>query len=80
MSEEGWQLPEDWEYSGGVPERILKLRAKCPYCGHVFELELAESWYNIGMSVACPKCGKEFSVSQYSEVLGEVKPKKQQAK
>ncbi len=28
MSGEGeeWQFPEDWEYSGGVPERLLKIR------------------------------------------------------
>lgn len=49
MSGEGeeWQFPEDWEYSGGVPERLLKIRAKCPYCGHVFEVEMGESWYNM---------------------------------
>ncbi len=76
MSEEGWELPEGWEYSGGVPERILKIRVKCPYCGHVFEVEMAESWYTMGISIACPKCGREFSVSQYGEVVGEVKPKK----
>ncbi len=75
MSGEGeeWQFPEDWEYSGGVPERLLKIRVKCPYCGYVFETEMGESWYNMGISITCPKCGKQFSISMYGEVIGEVK-------
>jgi endogenous inhibitor of DNA gyrase (YacG/DUF329 family) len=70
---EAWEFPEDWEYSGGVPERLLRIKAKCPYCGHTFEIEMGESWYNMGISITCPKCGKQFSVSMYGEVLGEVK-------
>ena len=66
-----WEMPEDYEYSGGEPERVLKIRAKCPHCGHVFEVEMGESWYNMGISITCPKCNNSFSVSSYGEVIGE---------
>ncbi len=76
MSGEGgeeWQFPEDWDYSGGMPERMLRVKAKCPYCGYTFETEIGESWYNMGISITCPKCGKQFSISMYGEVVGEAK-------
>ncbi len=34
---------------------------------------MGESWYNMGISIACPKCGRQFSISMYGEVVGEVK-------
>ncbi|MCI4464606.1 MAG: hypothetical protein JHC22_02295 [Thermoproteus sp.] len=81
MSEgEEWNFPEDWEYAGGMPERTLKVKAKCPKCGHVFEVEIGESWYNMGFSIACPKCGYQFPINMYGQIVGEVKPQKQKQK
>ncbi len=72
---ESWEFPEDWEYAGGTLERLLRVKAKCPNCGHTFELEIGESWYEMGFSITCPKCGYQFPVNMYGEVVGEVKKK-----
>ncbi|MCI4446583.1 MAG: hypothetical protein JHC20_01495 [Pyrobaculum sp.] len=69
------EFPEDWEYSGGELEKTLKVRVTCPYCKHKFEVEIGESWYNIGFSINCPKCGRSFPVNMYGEVIGVVGPK-----
>ncbi len=58
------------DYSGGVPERMLKLRIKCPNCGHVFVEELPESWYTMNMTIYCPKCGGSFNVKDHSTIIG----------
>lgn len=73
---EEWEFPEDWEYAGGTPERLLKVKAECPNCRHKFEVEIGESWYNMGFSISCPKCGNQFPINMYGEVVGEVKKKK----
>jgi predicted RNA-binding Zn-ribbon protein involved in translation (DUF1610 family) len=73
--EETWEFPEDWEYAGGTPERLLKVRVKCPSCGATFEIEIGESWYSMGFTIACQKCGHQFPVNMYGEVIGEVKKK-----
>lgn len=66
MSESEWYY-EGW--SGGVPERILKVKVKCPYCGHSEEIEIAESWYTMNMSIACSKCGQMFPVKDYGQIV-----------
>jgi len=43
----------------------------------VFEVEIGESWYNMGFSIACPKCGYQFPINMYGQIVGEVKPQKQ---
>lgn len=73
---EEWEFPEDWEYAGGTPERTLKVKAKCPSCGNAFEMDIGESWYNMGFSISCPKCGYSFPINEYGEVIGEVKRKR----
>ncbi len=73
--EEESEFPEEWEYSGGTPERLLKVRAQCPACSHVFEIEIGESWYSMGFSVSCLKCGHQFPINEYGQILGEVKKK-----
>ena len=65
------EFPEDWEYAGGELERLVIVRAKCPSCGHVFEFEIGESWYNMGFSVTCPKCGAQFPVNRHGQIVGE---------
>jgi DNA-directed RNA polymerase subunit RPC12/RpoP len=69
------EFPEDWEYSGGELEKTLKVRVTCPYCKHKFEVEIGESWYNIGFSINCPKCGRSFPINMYGEIIGVVGPK-----
>ncbi|RLE57394.1 MAG: hypothetical protein DRJ40_03555 [Thermoprotei archaeon] len=71
---EEWYFYEEW--SGGVPEKILRLLVTCPYCGHKEEVELAESWYTMNMSVTCSKCGASFPVKDYSQILPPKKKKK----
>lgn len=76
MYSEEWEFPEDWEYAGGTPEKLLKVKATCPSCGYSFELEIGQSWYDMGFTISCPKCGYSFPVNLHGQILGEVPRRK----
>jgi transcription elongation factor Elf1 len=68
-------FPEDWEYSGGTLERTLKVLVTCPHCKYKFETEIGESWYSMGFTISCLKCGRSFPINVHGKIVGAVEPK-----